>query len=292
MKIVKVKGGLGNQMFQYSFARLLEALTNEEVKIDMSAYDCNNADEVRKPRLLKYNISLDIASPDDIKKNRRFQVKNSPLTTGDKIKMLFEIALNRKYFFETDRKLIKYNYFDGYWQSWRYVDVVAEQLRAEFKPNYTMHENTLAIQNTMQGENSVFIGVRRGDYLAEQEHYGSLGEQYYNAAIKKVLESVSNPVFYVFSNDIAWVKENLNFSDRKVIYREQEEIIDDFEELQLMRSCKNAIIGNSTFHWWGAWLIENKDKIVVAPYNWFFDEKQIDIVPPDWIKIDKNGSLK
>lgn len=298
MKIVKVKGGLGNQMFQYGFAKLLEKLTDEEVKIDMSSYECIIDDDIRKPRLLKYNISLDIANSGEIKESRKFLVDNSPLSTKDKIKTLLEIVMNREYYFETDRsyrdpnKLLNFEYYDGYWQSWRYVDVIAEQLRKEFKPNYLMHNDTIYLQNVMKNENSVFIGIRRGDYLAEQKHYGSFGEQYYNAAINKVLELVSNPVFYIFSNDISWIKQNLDFCGCKVNYREQEKIIDDFEELQLMASCQNAIIGNSTFHWWGAWLIENKNKIVVAPYNWFFDEKPIDIVPPEWIKIDRNGSLE
>ena len=108
------------------------------------------------------------------------------------------------------------------------------------------------------------------------------------AAINTV-KTVNNPVFYIFSNDIGWVKKNLDLDRYRVVYRENENIIDDFEELQLMASCKHSIIGNSTFHWWGAWLINNPDKIIVAPKRWFFDNKPIDIVPPTWIRIDENG---
>lgn len=291
VKIVKIKGGLGNQLFQYSFAMLLQTMTNENVKIDMSSYNNYIDDGIRRPRLLKCNISLDIADIEEIQKKRKFQIKNSPLKTGDKIKIMLERALNREYYFETDRgyrnpkKLLKYSYFDGYWQSWRYLEPIEKLIRKELLPNYQLHINTLNLQETMQKENSVFIGIRRGDYLLDQKHYGSFGEQYYNDAIEILLKAIDNPVFYIFSNDIKWVKQNLDFRGEKVIYREKEAIVDDFEELQLMSSCHHAIIGNSTFHWWGAWLINSPDKIIIAPKKWFFDNKSIDIIPPTWIRI-------
>lgn len=294
MKIVKIKGGLGNQMFQYGFAKLMEKLTGEEIKIDMSSYDKFINDSIRKPRLLKYNISLSIASFSEIENMKKFQV-NSPLTNFDKLKVVLEVISNRKYYLETNRgyrepdQLVNYSYFDGYWQSWRYVEKIEKELRKEFLPNYQMNINTINLQKEIERENSVFIGIRRGDYLTDKRHYGSFGEQYYNAAIRKIVKTVNNPVFYIFSNDIGWVKKNLDLDRHRVVYRENENIIDDFEELQLMASCKHSIIGNSTFHWWGAWLINNPDKIIVAPKRWFFDNKPIDIVPPTWIRIDENG---
>lgn len=295
MKIVRIKGGLGNQMFQYSFAMLLKRMSGENVKIDMSAFDHYIDDEIRKPRLLKYNISLPIADSNEIKRIRKFQVKNNPLKYGDKAKIILEQLLNHNYFYEADRgfrnpeKLLHYSYFDGYWQSWRYVEKIEKELRKEFLPNYQMNINTINLQKEIERENSVFIGIRRGDYLTDKRHYGSFGEQYYNAAIRKIVKTVNNPVFYIFSNDIGWVKKNLDLDRYRVVYRENENIIDDFEELQLMASCKHSIIGNSTFHWWGAWLINNPDKIIVAPKRWFFDNKPIDIVPSTWIRIDENG---
>ena len=295
MKIVKIKGGLGNQMFQYSFAILLKEMTDENVKIDMTDFDNCINDEIRKPRLLKYNISLPIASPEEIKKIRKFQIKNNPLKYIDKSKIVFECLLNHNYFWEVNRKfrqpkkLLHYSYFDGYWQSWRYVDSIRNQLVTEFTPNYQLHTKTLCLQEKMKTENSVFIGVRRGDYELDKKHFGVFDGSYYNTAIKVIMKAVTNPVFYIFSNDVNWCKNNLNFEECNVNYREKENIIDDFEELQLMISCKHAIIGNSTFHWWGAWLISNPQKIIVAPKNWFFDDKPIDIVQPNWIKLEKIG---
>ena len=90
--------------------------------------------------------------------------------------------------------------------------------------------------------------------------------------------------FYIFSNDIEWVKSNMNF-DQKVTYFDNKNGIDDFEELFIMASCKHAIIPNSTFHWWGARMISNPEKIVICPEKWFADNKKIDIIPPSWIRI-------
>ena len=297
MKIVKIKGGLGNQMFQYSFAKLLERLSSEEVKIDMSSYDSVINDEVRKPRLLKYNISLEIATLREINSKRIFLPKRNPLNAQDKVKIMLERIFNHNYYFESDRayrnpqKILKYSYFDGQWQSWRYFSDIEKEIKNEFHPNYKLNVNTLRLQEIMKNQESVFIGIRRGDYLTEQKHYGSFGQAYYNAAIHKINSITKNPVFYIFSNDIPWVKQNLNFGKNIAIYREKEDIIDDFEELQLMSSCKHAIIGNSTFHWWGAWLNDNINKTIIAPQNWFFDNKSIDIVPSTWLRMSDDGVL-
>ena len=140
---------------------------------------------------------------------------------------------------------------------------------------------------------SVMVGVRKGDYTKGKKaisKFGAPSLDYYETAIKIILEKVEKPVFVVFSDDIEWVKENLTLETRPgldiaVEYREKNKVNNDFEELFVMASCKHAIISNSTFNFWGAWLIRNPDKIVVAPKEWFKDNSPIDIVPSTWIKI-------
>ena len=105
--------------------------------------------------------------------------------------------------------------------------------------------------------------------------------------MKKISEKTENPIFYIFSNDINWCKQNLALDNSfKIVYREPEQQVDDFEELMLMSSCKHAIMVNSTYHWWGAYLIKNKNKVICCPKKWFFDDKPIDIIPNDWVVID------
>lgn len=294
MRIVKLKGGLGNQMFQYAFAKLIEKRTGDEVKIDFSAYTSLKNDIVRVPRIAKFKLSLPTADDSDLNSICKFNHKGDSLSLKYKVGIYAEKTFNRKYFFEPNRAFIdpasltSYSYFDGYWQSYRYIDEVKSNIVEEFTPNYELSENTKKAMTQMQCENSVFIGVRKGDYTADKKsiaHYGNFDSAYYLTAMKKIAEKVENPKFYIFSNDVEWCKKNLDWGGYNIVYREPEQQTDDFEELMLMSSCKHAIIVNSTYNWWGAYLINNPDKIVCCPQKWFFDDAPIDIVPKEWIKI-------
>ena len=293
MRIVKVKGGLGNQLFQYTFARLLEQLTGDKVKLDMQAYKSLLHDPIRRPRLLKFNIALLTADEDEIADKCLLKHSDKVFSYKYKFQIATEALFNHKYFFEKNRDYIKpasvlnYDYYDGYWQSWRYVDAVWEIVKKDLVPNYDIDITTKKMIEHVKGENSVFLGVRKGDYSSSVSHYGTFGNKYYQKAMNYVCEKIRNPVFYVFSNDIPWVKANINFSGRNVIYREPEGIVDDFEDLLIMAACKHSIIINSTYHWWGARLYDSPNKIVVAPEKWFFDNKPIDIVPPHWVRLEE-----
>ena len=291
MKIVKIKGGLGNQLFQYSFAKLLEEKTTDIVKLDFTSYSRLKNDSVRVPRIKKFPISLNDADEKELKKVlllRHFGNSQGLLYKGG---VFFEKTLNHKYYFEKNRtytpfdKLLGYDYMDGYWLSWKNVDEVFGIISNELRYRGSMSEKTQLMIEKVKGSNSVFVGVRRGDYGAEINHYGSYGQAYYDQALYEISKKIKNPVLYIFSDDIEWVKNNLDFSKYDVIYREKEDIVDDFEEFLIMQNCKHFIIVNSTFHWWAARLSEYPNKIVIAPSKWFADDKPIDIIPPSWIKM-------
>ena len=291
MKIIKLKGGLGNQLFQYSFANLIKLKTGDNVQLDMSYYEYCNNDSVRKPRILKMDISLPIASKNDIGRICHLKHYGNPQTNGYRLGIFAENIINNSYYFEKSRayinpdSILEYKYFDGYWQSWRYVDPVWDIIRKDLRPNYILNASTNVMVNEVEGHNSVFVGVRKGDYATEKNHYGSFDNTYYQKAMDYISSNVENPIFYVFSNDISWVKQNIDFNNRNVVYREPEDTIDDFEDFIIMSHCKHAIIVNSTFHWWGARINDSAGKIVIAPKKWWFDDKPIDIVPPHWIKL-------
>ncbi len=291
MKIVKLQGGLGNQMFQYGFAKLLSLRTGEEVKLDLSAYQGQSGNDALRPWIQKFQLSLPLATEKDIRSVCRFRHDTSASRKIYMGKIRAEMWLNKRYCRPKDcayisiEQLISYDYFDGYWQSWRYVDEVYDILRREFIPNYELHESTRELLKEIQSQNSVFIGVRRGDYVKLQETYGSFGQEYYGPAMDYIDERVANPVYYVFSNDIDWVKQNLSFGDRTVIFREKEKIINDFEDLILMMNCRHSIMVNSTYHWWGSRMNYGENKIVVAPKTWFFNGRPIDIIPPEWVTL-------
>ncbi len=291
MRIVKLKGGLGNQMFQYAYAKLIEKKTKETVALDFTSFSSLKNDTVRVPRIKRFAISLDAATKKDIADVCLFPHQGKSQSFIYRCGILLEKLFNKKYFLEPTRayidpdKLLKYTYFDGYWQSYRHVDEVADAIKADFVPQAPLSEKAQELQRKMMEQNSVFIGVRRGDYMAETRHYGVLSSSYYVAAMGLIASHVDSPVFYVFSNDIDWCKTNINWGSHQVQFRDNETLVDDFEELMLMSSCKHAIIANSTFNWWGAYLINNPDKIVVCPEKWFFDDKPIDIIPPQWTRI-------
>ena len=291
MRVVKLKGGLGNQMFQYAYAKLIEQRTGETVKLDFSSFSSLKNDAIRVPRIERFILSLEAATKRDVAALCLFPHVGKSQSFFYRCGIMLEKTFNTKYFFEPNRayidpnELLKYTYYDGYWQSYRYVDEVADKLRMDFVPRAPLAEQSQETQREMMGQNSVFIGVRRGDYAAEASHYGVFSNNYYRTAMDLIERRVDSPVFYVFSNDIEWCKKNMDWGSHKVLFRDNEKQMDDFDELILMSSCKHAIVVNSTYNWWGAYLISNPDKIIVCPSKWFFDDKPIDIIPPQWTKI-------
>ncbi|MDY3846131.1 MAG: alpha-1,2-fucosyltransferase [Eubacteriales bacterium] len=291
IKIVKLKGGLGNQMFQYAFAKLIEKRTGKKVYLDYSAYNSLKNDNIRVPRIEKFAITLESADREVLKRVCRLRHKGNSRSFGYKVGIFLEGKINPRYFIEPDRAFIEPNdiigktYFDGYWQSWRYIEEVKDEIFREYIPKSPISEKTAKTKTVMENENSVFVGVRRGDYLKEFSHYSAFDSSYYERAMQYIDEHVKNPVYYVFSNDIEWCKENINWGEHTVKFREPEFQVNDFEEFILMSSCKHAIIVNSTYNWWGAYMIKYPEKIVLAPSKWFFDNSPIDIIPPEWIKI-------
>ena len=253
-------------------------------------------DRIRQPRLKKINLSLSEAKNDEIKKTCYF-VQNG-FSICSKIKAFFEIVFNKQYFFEKKQQIVtkeeidSYSYFDGYWQSWRYIDEVKEIVLHEILDEDRISEHTKNLICKIANEEAVFIGVRRGDYLSKKAKklYGSFPIDYYCNAIKIINSLVKDPVFYVFSDDIEWCKTNIKYDGSIIKYRENSDQISDFEELMLMAHCKHAIIMNSTFHWWGAYLISNKEKQIIAPKEWFINGDKIDIIPPSWIQLSRNES--
>lgn len=220
MKIVKLKGGLGNQMFQYAYAMLLKTRTKEEVYLDYSAYKSLKNDHVRVPRITKFKISLSPAKDSQIMEVCKLKHEGNSQSLRYKVGIYLEKKLNKEYFFEPNRayidpqNIIDKSYYDGYWQSWRYVDEVKKQIDNEFIPNYQLSQRTVETREAIQKENAIFVGVRRGDYEEEASHYGTFGSAYYEQAMAYMDARVENPVYYIFSNDIEWCKKNIVWGDQ------------------------------------------------------------------------------
>lgn len=296
MKIIKIKGGLGNQLFQYAFAKYVEKISGEVVKIDTTYFDKIEGDKIRIFHLDKFKISLEIASKIEIESMLLIKNKLNPKKLGYKILTLMESYINPKYFKEgkntiCEENIIKYSYFDGYFQDSSYVTKVWGNLMNEIiikQPNPILK----AYFDEIKSQNSVFLGVRRGDYFSSKialKTYGNLDKDYFAAAINLMKERIINPKFYIFSDDPLWVIDNLSLNDVGINYELiSKNVLSDIDEFQLMANCKNAIICNSTFHFWAAWLIPQTDKIIISPNPWFINRND-KVIPEDWISINRNG---
>ncbi|MFA5283600.1 MAG: alpha-1,2-fucosyltransferase [Bacilli bacterium] len=297
IKVVRIKGGdsLGNQMFEYGYIRMLQIKYKSTVYADFSALEKDYCDTKIAQNIDCFNLETIKATKEDLKRVCIFSHNQKFGSLLYKALLWIEIKLNKAYYFEKNRAYIppndlaKYKYFDGYWQSWRYLIGLEKTLRDELLPKDKPSLRLTKAKSIISCGPSAFVGFRKGDYTAKAalKRYGTISESYYLKAMSYIRLKAPGVTFYVFSNDINWVKSNINFAGYHVVFVDRSFGLNTIEEQQLMMCCQNAIIPNSTFHWWGAWLIQNPNKIVIAPEKWFVDGSPIDIIPPEWIQMPR-----
>lgn len=290
MIIIKVQGGLGNQLFQYSFGRLLEIEYKKEVAYDLSFYNTVNKYTVRKFLLDKFNTKMRIATDEEIKQTKY------PYGIFSKIIIICKKALNKfvfkKYQVAYDTQLLpslekKSNvYLEGFWQSYVYYNSIIEELRKEItikeNPNEQMNEYIKKINS----DNSVSVHIRHGDYLSSGKDLQALPKDYYEKSVNYLESKIIQPKYYIFSDDITWVENSMGNIFQNAVYIKQG-MFEDYEEIILMSLCKNNIIANSSFSWWGAMLNITKNNVVITPKDWknIHFKGNDNLCPKDWIRI-------
>jgi len=298
MKIVNITGGLGNQMFQYAFAlSLKEKFPNEEVYIDIQHYhslffkhfrgiNLHNGFEIEK---VFPNASIPIARCKDLLKVSYYIPNYSLSRIGRKILPVraseMVLPFSQTYSFLPEVYNQKDCYFEGFWQNIHYFEDIKDKLMdvyAHPKPN----EYNETLINKISSQDSVGIHVRRGDYLSEPDYKGICNLEYYKRAIERLKEAGKKYCFYIFSNDIAWCKEYLEplMEGYLVFYVTENKGKDSCWDMFLMTYCKNLIIANSSFSWWGAFLNKNVDR-VIAPNPWVNRDCKIELYEPTWEQI-------
>lgn len=291
-KTVIMKGGLGNQFFQYSFSLYLKKIfENDKIFLNFSFFNnCgNDNNEIFVSRIFDYDISYaEKSSLRDSSLLLFFLAKLLGYRYSLKIVSFFHPKILKQDKINTlsKEKLSKISLYDGYWQNMDYVDEIEDELRKHLIYKRPLSENAMLQKKTIiSDKNSVFVGFRLGDYTDKKlkKKYGTLDVNYFKRAINIMKKSIHNPTFYIFSNDIYWVKKNIGFDDLNFVFIDN--INNPQEELELMRNCSNAIIMNSTFHWWGAFLITNKSKIIISPKLWFSNGWSDNIIPKSWLRI-------
>jgi len=282
MLIVWCLGGLGNQMFQYAFYRVLRA-KHKNVKLDISEYEYRNShNNLHNGYELErvFGVKPDYASCEDMKKFNQniFNKILRKVAFKQDIVSQKDFGYSGKYF-NLDNKYLK-----GYWQSEKYFKQYEDVIREDFTFP-ALDQRNEKIAEDIFASDSVSIHVRMGDYVNHPLHGGICDLEYYAKAIEIIYAKIREPRFFIFSNDIAWCQNNLGLSN--AVYVEGNYGDKSYIDMQLMSLCKHNIIANSSFSWWGAWLNQNIDKIVIAPKKWFNDStiNIDDVIPDEWVKI-------
>ena len=292
MNVVRISDGLGNQMFQYAFARKISILTGKKVYLDTRFV--NNEDFIksgnnifhrnklgyREYGLSHFKIVLPLAD-EKIVSHWKYLKQDNCVD-----KAFYGLSLMNKWIWKYKKEDLNFDgalpkfkwdfpaYYQGYFFDLNYYDDIWPLLKREFslKQKIKLSSDLHAVLND---ENTVSLHVRRGDFLRLNRDISSSG--YYDKAIKYVESQIDRPVYFIFSDDINWVNKNMDIPRKKIFVSSMG--FQDYEELIIMKHCKHNIIANSTFSYWGAYLNDNEDKIVVCPRNW-----RSRIIPKSWRK--------
>ena len=273
---VKFTGGLGNQLFQYATGRNL-CIKNNIPYLLLNTESYRNDPLGRKFGLTHFKIKGFVIKNEFSQKIFRKGTWINRLISGLPVFHLIEEDGLRLHSFPDSTRLVIS--LTGYWQSEQYFKDIRSIL---------LNELTLSdlpqFPEWQKRKNSVAVHIRRMDYLAE-DGFGALSEQYYHDAMEMMRNKINEPSFIFFSDNIEWCKEK--FRDENFFYCEEKEWEKDYLQLYLMSKCSHQIIANSSFSWWGAWLNNNPDKIVMKPERPFIDSSLMyeRYYPDDWISI-------
>jgi hypothetical protein len=289
MIITELMGGMGNQMFQYALGRHLSLKNDTPLQLD-AGYLLD-----RRPRegFVFRNYDLDIFNVDVQFASKRIsdtygvyrgrissrlnKIFFKPLRYKKEANMRFDPQLLN----ESDNL-----YLSGFWQSEKYFSSIEEVIRNDFNFRTPISKNARELQQKIRGTNSVCLNVRRGDFVSNPVH-GTMGTDYYSQAVSSLKGDIGEPVVFVFSDEIEWCKDNLRIESETHFVTHEYAGHKFRDYLELMSSCKNFIIPNSSFAWWGAWLSTFENKIIIAPKVWFQDSSLNfqDVVPENWRRI-------
>lgn len=291
--IIKLQGGLGNQMFQYALANVLAQKNSVKVYLDNSFFSLKEKSIGFTPR----NFELDIFN------NAYSEISSSEVSSFyhlsffNKIKRKFKFnypKIYNEHVFGFNQSVLDVKapvYLNGYFQSSKYFIGYEDVIRNLF--TFRIHEldilNKILLRK-IKVTNTISVHIRRGDYVEDkitQQFHGNCGMEYYLEAIGLLMERYVNFTLVFFSDDVNWVKEQFEDLPYSKIFIDHNKDENSWKDMCLMSFCNHNIIANSSFSWWAAWLNENCDKTVVAPKKWF-EVKDLDtktLLPEEWIQL-------
>ena len=288
--IIRLAGGLGNQLYLYAFGRSLSLQTGRPLLLETRN---TSRDKFRKYELSVFNIKaqhVDLLTQWCTRWAASYS-SGKLFRTICPLAWNYEIIRDKEAGFDpphlvTDSGTLV---IEGYWQSYKYFEPYQDVIRSEFTFKTVPSDQNKRMIDEIESVESVAVHVRHGDYLTNSNNtsLGTCTLEYYRKAISYIEQHSIKPCFYIFTDDLDWARDNLTF------FPGPTRIIDhnlgkaDYEDFRLMTHCKHFIIANSSFSWWGAWLASFSDKIIIAPMNWFNKDKYPpeDRIPGGWIRI-------
>lgn len=293
MIIVKVCEGLGNQLFQYAFARRLQK-NGKKVLLDVSDYTdekfpVRRTSTKRSYQLDHFNIKLNKASEKHLQRYKFLTQENliaSWISALSEHRLwMYQVVVQEDAWEYKESYLNRKGniYYKGWFQNPLYFSSIRKQLIKEITPNHKIHIQS-GLKRLLQADNTIAIHCRRGDYKYIRN---CLPIDYYKRAMEYMEQELGNPQYLFFSDDLPWVKAQFG-NKENYIYIDNYGKYDDYEELMIMSRCKNIIMANSTFSWWAAWLNAYENKIVVMPKIWAYEKGKRIIEmnsPLEWIRI-------
>jgi hypothetical protein len=298
MILVRLMGGLGNQMFQYAAARRLAETHGTVLKIDTSLLlNSNPLDTPRDFALGCFRISAEFTSANESRLCEKLRSQaTSPLYRLLKKCGLYRSTGTMHYvrqqgpaFDPAILQLPDNVCLDGYWQSEKYFPGIRALLKNEFNLRIPLAGEDDRLAERIRACAAVSLHVRRGDYLSNPhaaQHHGTCDMDYYDRAVRFIREKIPSAQLFIFSDDPHWVEVNMSY-DLPTTIVSKSDGEPEGRDLTLMSSCRHHIIANSSFSWWGAWLGDDPEKIVIAPKRWFNDPARStgDIIPEGWLRF-------
>lgn len=285
-----IRGGLGNQLFQYASSYALSRRLKQPLSLDISFFPKQT---LRGYKLNKLKIPEDTIVVESLPLQMRLLKNRGVNHLIREYTTIKELRIGRKtvylaehtgsfepHFFDIYGENI---FMNGYYQSEEYFSAYRDEILQTFLPAYSPDAQYTNVLNRIKNCNSVAVHVRHGDFtqLSKSNFHYILGTDYYVKAIDEMLRRIESPTFFCFSDDIEWVKANIGGTkDFQFIQLSTPNA--DIDELMLMKNCNHIITANSTFSWWAAWLNEHEDAIRIVPDKAYGNDHMI---PDGWIKI-------
>ncbi len=299
-RIVLFQNGLGNQMFEYAFYLMMKKHFPDTVA---STYILSRRKDHNGLELDNlFGVSWDEAPELDwlvrfCRKCYYLSLSEGIIAFGARqiLKLLYflhlGLCLERPEIRCQDSSYVwkrNYRIYWGGWMSEQWFASISDEIRRYFlfdENRCSIQTRNLLYELANSDKETVSIHIRRGDYLKNYQYLDICDEAYYQKAINMISEKFPEVHFYIFSDDINWCRENLEFSMENVTYVNWNHETDSWQDMFLMSRCRHNIIANSSFSWWAAWLNSNSKKIVICPRKYSKTVNLVNVMPERWIKI-------